>query len=605
MNEAADLFYELRLKTEFLESKGTAFQDLFVRIMSKAHPGDFIPCRPWGAAGDRKNDGYLKSERLLFQIYAPNELKVAQTIAKVTEDFTEALLHWKDHFDTWVFVHNTTRGLPADVIAALLDLQQRHPAVKVTHWGFDELLLRFRQLPPEALRSLYGLAPQPGAPARTLRDSLTIIVPVYNEAANLEPLFKGLRAERFIDRYPILICDDASTDNSFALLQDNCKDTPSITCLHSPTRTHKVGAIEQMMHEVRTPFVLTLDADCMIRELHDDALEQLLRKMNEHNYAAACFRIIPHDRDWLGRLQKLDYTIFTDTIRRLLSIPVCLIGQGVVWNTEKFREVLSEHSKQYDGDDLENTLIALTKNMSLHWERDTLVLTTNPKESMLGVVRQRALSWDFGMFRVLLSKRAFMLGGNSGAFYKNIVLMDLVAHPLRLLAIPLLLGIVSFGLTGDRVFGRAAFIMYKQSLALSFDYGSSAIVGIWIATVVTSCICVRGRVVATVKWAIFNALYLSSPFVFVMYYPLVTATNVNAEDVFGSAVHWFTLGHFLTYVWWVLLTLILLCGSSLQRSTKRKLLASVLLAPMYYFILMVVCKTTGICKAFKERAFGR
>src|SRR5216684_4187790 len=115
------------------------------------HPSDFMPCRPWGAVGDRKNDGYLKSERLLFQVYAPNELKVSQTIAKIREDFTEALRQWKDHFDTWVFVHNTTAGLPPDVMSTLLDLQQHHPHITVTHWGFEELVLRFRKLSSDAL----------------------------------------------------------------------------------------------------------------------------------------------------------------------------------------------------------------------------------------------------------------------------------------------------------------------------------------------------------------------------------------------------------------------------------------------------------------------
>jgi hypothetical protein len=67
--------------------------------MSKAYPGDFIPCRPWGNVGDRKNDGYLKSERILFQVYAPNEMKMAETVKKIEEDFTEALPYWQKDFD--------------------------------------------------------------------------------------------------------------------------------------------------------------------------------------------------------------------------------------------------------------------------------------------------------------------------------------------------------------------------------------------------------------------------------------------------------------------------------------------------------------------------
>ncbi len=159
MDQQATTFYELRLRTHFLESKAAAFQDLFVAIMSKAYPEDFFPCRPWGRAGDRKNDGYLKSERTLFQVYAPNEMRMADAVNKIRTDFREALPHWKNYFDTWVFVHNSHGGLPPDVIAELLQLESVHPPLKLTHWGFDELLRRFQRLSPEAMSSLYGFPP--------------------------------------------------------------------------------------------------------------------------------------------------------------------------------------------------------------------------------------------------------------------------------------------------------------------------------------------------------------------------------------------------------------------------------------------------------------
>jgi glycosyltransferase involved in cell wall biosynthesis len=419
---------------------------------------------------------------------------------------------------------------------------------------------------------------------------------VYNEALKLDSLIEGLRGKGLSEQYQIIICDDASTDNSFALLHDHCKDIPSITCLRNPVNTRKVGAIERMVHMVGTPFVLTLDADSMITELQEGALEQLLNKMREEAVAAACFRIIPRDQNLLGRLQKLDYTIFTDTLRSVLGIPVCLIGQGVVWNTECLLHVLAAHSKQYDGDDLENTVIALTKDMRLYWERDTLALTTFPKESVLGLVRQRAFSWDFGLFRVLLSKRAILLGGDSGAFYKNVLLMDFVAHPIRLAAIPFLFGTILFHAFGGGVLGNAAMVTYERSLAVSFKYGAYGIIGIWLISVVNSFVCIGGRPRLVLKWAIFNAIYLSSPFVFMMYYPLLTATNVGAEDVFGAAVYWMGLGLLLTYIWWMLLTFVLLWQSSLKRATKQGLISSVILAPLYYFLLLVVCKTTGMFK---------
>jgi hypothetical protein len=56
-------YYEQRFEIAFLRAKGNEFQTLFARMMGLAYRADFMACRPWGKTGDRKNDGFLKSER--------------------------------------------------------------------------------------------------------------------------------------------------------------------------------------------------------------------------------------------------------------------------------------------------------------------------------------------------------------------------------------------------------------------------------------------------------------------------------------------------------------------------------------------------------------
>lgn len=183
MDQQTTTFYELRFRAQFLESKATAFQDLFTAIMSKAHTGDFIPCRPWGNIGDRKNDGYLKSERMLFQVYAPNAMKMADAVAKIERDFADALPYWREYFDTWVFVHNTHGGLPPGVITKLLEIEQAHTPIRITHWGFDELLLRFQRLSADALRSLYGSPPSAGEIKERIKPALSPLLKSKHDRA--------------------------------------------------------------------------------------------------------------------------------------------------------------------------------------------------------------------------------------------------------------------------------------------------------------------------------------------------------------------------------------------------------------------------------------
>ena len=157
MDRIQQLNYEKDFLIAFLRSKGDEFQGFFETLMSKAYPGDFMACRPWGNVGDRKNDGYLRSARILYQCYAPNEMTAAQAIKKISEDFGGAKEHWEKYFDEWTFVHNASDGrLGPHIIEALAKLQAENPKIKISHCGYEELLVKFRQLGLNDLESWFG-----------------------------------------------------------------------------------------------------------------------------------------------------------------------------------------------------------------------------------------------------------------------------------------------------------------------------------------------------------------------------------------------------------------------------------------------------------------
>ena len=159
MDPVSRSHFETRFELAFRKAKGDAFQDLFSTVMEKRYPEDFQRVRPWGPVGDRKNDGYLRSERKLFQCYAPNELKAKDTVRKMEEDFHGALPHWEAYFDTWVFAHNSSDGLGPEVAAKLLELGALQEHFAVTSWGFEELRRVAMALAEPELASLLGPAP--------------------------------------------------------------------------------------------------------------------------------------------------------------------------------------------------------------------------------------------------------------------------------------------------------------------------------------------------------------------------------------------------------------------------------------------------------------
>lgn len=159
MDQFRRSYYEVVFKNFYLEKGENEFQDFFSEIMEKCHPGDFQRVRPWGKAGDRKNDGYLPSQRMLFQVYAPNRMKAANAIAKINEDFKGALLHWEKYFDMWIFVHNSRDGLGSAIVAKLNELTTHYRSVTTHSWGFEELRQKVFTLNAANLASLLGPAP--------------------------------------------------------------------------------------------------------------------------------------------------------------------------------------------------------------------------------------------------------------------------------------------------------------------------------------------------------------------------------------------------------------------------------------------------------------
>lgn len=157
MDTQSNIQYQKDFRIAFLEKRGDAFQGFFEELMGKVYPGDFCAVAPWGRQGDQKCDGFLRSKRILFQVYAPHRLSASKAIEKVEKDFQGARKHWKEHFDKWVFVYNTDNSrLPPEVVQYLSDLGAGNPDIGIGHWGYQELLIEFRKLDLPALASWFG-----------------------------------------------------------------------------------------------------------------------------------------------------------------------------------------------------------------------------------------------------------------------------------------------------------------------------------------------------------------------------------------------------------------------------------------------------------------
>jgi hypothetical protein len=148
----------MKFDLKFVTTRSDAFQGFFHDLMGRAYPGDFIPTRPWGSLGDRKNDGYLKSQRQLFQVYAPSVYKAATLLRKMEEDWEGAVDYWEEYFGRWTFVHNDIEGLGPEVAKHILEFDQRVPEISCSAWGKDKLREIALSLTNQNLTDLFGPA---------------------------------------------------------------------------------------------------------------------------------------------------------------------------------------------------------------------------------------------------------------------------------------------------------------------------------------------------------------------------------------------------------------------------------------------------------------
>ena len=156
--------------------------------MAHKFPGDFHPVRPYGPKGDLKCDGFRASDGTVFQCYAPDAVKLEPLLAKLNEDFAGALVHWTTKMRRWEFVHNDSRGLPAEAVQRIAELNMANPSVALTVCGEAELRLIAMSLALHQLEDLFGAVPSGRVLEKLNFDALRpVLLAIQGQEPDAEP----------------------------------------------------------------------------------------------------------------------------------------------------------------------------------------------------------------------------------------------------------------------------------------------------------------------------------------------------------------------------------------------------------------------------------
>ncbi len=152
----ARIFFENKIR----KSEGNAFEDLFTQIMYYAEP-DFEQIKPWGSIGDRKNDGFIRSKGIYYQVYAPEDIdkNYPETIKKLEKDFVGLLAFWENIKEYYFVVNDKYKGVNADANQVIAKIAKDYSLKKAKILTAKDLEAILFNLPDNQIFSIVGYLP--------------------------------------------------------------------------------------------------------------------------------------------------------------------------------------------------------------------------------------------------------------------------------------------------------------------------------------------------------------------------------------------------------------------------------------------------------------
>lgn len=126
-----------------------------------------------------------------------------------------------------------------------------------------------------------------------MHDSLTVVMPAYNEAEGMASAVDEVRSE-ILDRFPrarLLVVNDGSKDRTGAILDEQARDDARVHVLHKPNGGHG-SAIRAGLDAAHTDYVFLVDSD---QQIPLSAFSELAAAIDAGHTAAFGVRRRRHD----------------------------------------------------------------------------------------------------------------------------------------------------------------------------------------------------------------------------------------------------------------------------------------------------------------------
>lgn len=185
----------------------------------------------------------------------------------------------------------------------------------------------------------------------TGKEKCSLIIPFYNEATVLPRLIESL-LESTVQADEIVLVDDYSTDDSYAIAQSLSDGIANMRCVRNSNLPGKKNALTYGIEHARNNIIVTTDADCI---MHPNWLKKLVGShvTDQNDFTFGLVEYISDDH-WLGLYQWMESRALMASGIGLFRLkkPVMCNGANLVFNKNAWQSVGGyEKQKSIEGGD--------------------------------------------------------------------------------------------------------------------------------------------------------------------------------------------------------------------------------------------------------------
>jgi len=160
------------------------------------------------------------------------------------------------------------------------------------------------------------LTERPAQTSETLVDSLSLVLPAYNEEESIEEAVRRSRAAlaKYCDTFEVIVINDGSSDNTGQILESLQKEYSDVRVVHHPQNKGYGAALCSGLYSARFRYVSFMDSDL---QFDPEEFHTLLRWASDYDIVAG-YRVDRAD-PWI---RKFNAWAWNSLVRLVLKVKV-------------------------------------------------------------------------------------------------------------------------------------------------------------------------------------------------------------------------------------------------------------------------------------------